>query len=182
MAAATTASVGYWLPLITAVAGFASGGFTEWARDRRTYKRERDARDSARRSQQVDQRNEFQRKTLVDLQDAAMTLMQATTALHQFDLLSYVRVGKWHHELYPAEIDRDDQLANAATAILGVRVRDEEVRTLLQQSKDRLYEATVLSTNIENSRLAMREAGNKFVELNERIGEVLRTLFSSVTE
>lgn len=176
MKAPDQTSIAYWLPLITAILGFASGGFFEWMRDRRTYKREREARDSAKRGQQLERRNEFQRQTLLELQDAAMKLMQATSRISHFDIMAFRKHGRKGVESYPEKINSDDQIANAQTALLGVRVRDEAVRTLLQQLKDHLCAATVFSTSEEESEVAMCAAGDKFAELNQRIGQVLRLI------
>lgn len=176
MAQGATTTISYWLPLLTAVLGYISGGFTEWMRDHRAYKREREARRDAKRGQRLERRNEFQRQTLLELQDASIKLMQTTTKLHLVDVSNYRKHGRRGVEPYPEQVDSDDQLANAQTALLGVRVRDEAVRTLLQQMKDALCKATLLSRSEEESDLAMRIAGSKFVELNQRIGRVFRLL------
>jgi hypothetical protein len=173
--APATGTVTYWLPLITALIGFASGGFTEWLRDRRAYKRECDARASALRAQQIERRNEFQRNTLLQLQDSGMRLMQATHKIHHFDVTMYRKNGNHHDTPYPEEVGLELQEANARTALLGVRVRDDRVRALLQEVKDELNEATMFSVSEEHSQSCMKLAGEKFVEMNKRIGEVLRS-------
>jgi hypothetical protein len=174
--AAATGTVTYWLPLITAVIGFASGGCTEWLRDRRAYERERDTRESALQEQRRERRNEFQRKTLLELQDAAMRLMQATHKTHHFDVMMFRKHGEMYAEPHPENISNEEQAANAITAVLGVRVRDRAIRELLQKMKDELTGATLYANSEEHSQLGMRQAGKQFVELNKRIGEVLRSI------
>lgn len=166
----------YWLPLLTAFLGFASGAFSEWARDRRAYKRERETRDSLRRDQRLEQRNSFQRQTLLDLQTSLMKLMQTTQGIHRIDLKNFDKYGKRYGDPYPGDIDEGCMQSNAQSAMLCVRVQDDGVRKLVQELKNKLTRATVTPESAESSELAMFEAGNCFVVVNERIGEVLRSL------
>jgi hypothetical protein len=53
---AATKTVSYWLPLITAFGGLVSGVILEWLRDKRTYTREQEARDAARRDARAEKR------------------------------------------------------------------------------------------------------------------------------
>jgi len=173
-AAEPTSSLTYWLPLLTAFLGFASGMCTEWLRDHRTYKRDKEARESSRRDVKVDRQNEFQRQTLLDLQDATMTLMQATSAI----LRSERELDPERNTLSDwklTELDEREMQANALTAKLGVRVDDEEVRRLLKKLKDQLLETTLYSSR-QGRENAMHKSTFIFVELNERIGEIVRAI------
>lgn len=175
MTETATKTADYWLPLVTAFIGFGSSQVLEWLKDRRAYQREKEARDSTRRDAQLDRRNDFQRQTLLDLQEAALKLMQNAGAHHHFDLVSIGKHGKRHQEPYPEDINLGGQFANARTALLGVRVRDEEVRSLLKQLKDESTFA-FLDHDKDMRESYMQAAGSTFVELNNRIGEILRKL------
>jgi|SRR5271170_4786890 len=181
MAAAASSSlipaiIAFASGIIIALIGFVSAVLIESIRNKSVHKRERDARDAVRRDALLERRNEFQRQTLLALQDSAMKLMQTTTALHHADLMSYHEEGKWPTKPYPADTERENMLANAQTALLGVRVYDDVVRERLQQLKDKCTFGTLPFSDEALSRAAMREAGIIFVQLNKRIGEVLRSL------
>jgi hypothetical protein len=172
---AATKTVSYWLPLITAFGGLVSGVILEWLRDKRTYGREREAREAARRDARTQKRNEFQRQTLLDLQDSVMKLMQTTAAAHQSDMTQYGKNGIWQKVRYSDEINKDSQFANAQSAILGVRERNDDVRELLQLLKSETT-TVVRAKSREESEKAIQSVGRLFVSLNDQIGRVLRSM------
>jgi hypothetical protein len=141
-----------------------------------TRSREREARIEMRKDAQLERRNEFQRQMLRRLQHAAMKLIQSTAKIQHFDRDTIRKFGKIRAVPYPEDLSNEDQRANAITAILGVRVRDEKARKLLQQMKDEVCAVTLFSTEIEEGERHMREASATFVKLNECIGELLRAL------
>src|SRR5688500_1707718 len=59
-----------WLPLLTLVLGYVGSIVTEDRRDRRAAERERSARSAERDTNRADREADFQRETLLDLQDA----------------------------------------------------------------------------------------------------------------
>jgi hypothetical protein len=122
-----------------------------------------------------EQRNDFQRQTLVDLQEATMSLMLSTSDLHEFDNLSYIQHGKRMVEPYPKKFTDANERDYPQTAVLGVRVRDDVVRALLSKLKSTLA-AVQKAENQSDGIHAMAEASKQFVVLNDRIGEVLRML------
>ncbi|MGD0682549.1 MAG: hypothetical protein ABR990_10895 [Terracidiphilus sp.] len=176
MADSGVSTATYWLPLVTALLGFASGAFSEWVRDRRAYGREKEARDSLQRAQRLEQRDSFQRQTLLDLQASLMKLMQSTHAIYRIDMSNLNNFGKRDVGLYPPGASNECMQDNARTWLLNVRVRDEAVRNLTQRFKGKLTEATESSCSQEAAQKAMCTAELCFIALNERIGEVLRSL------
>jgi len=169
-----TASGG-WFPVLTLVLGFGFSQLSEFVKDRRTHEREKETRDLARRDVLLERRNSSQRETLLALQGAAMKVMQTTSSLHHFELMSYRKHGRRHAEPIPQEVNNANQQANAETAMLVVRVRDEAVRTLLQEFKQHLGVAFI-SHEIEERQHELNVAGQVFVTLNNRIGKVIRVL------
>lgn len=103
-----------------------------------------------------------------------MRLMRSNYSLHHADLMSYSECGVQRPR--PLNLDNENMLANAQTALLSVRVRDEIVREKLQQLKDKCTAGTVAFPDLSQTRKAMSEAATIFDELNRRIGEVLRTV------
>jgi hypothetical protein len=155
--------------------GFASSQLSEWLKDRRAYEREQASRVSTRRDKQLERRNDFQRQTLLELQEEAIKVIQNASACHHVDKMSIRKNGKRGQEPYPEAINLGVQLANARTALLGVRVHDEEVRSLLKRFKDQCSFA-FLDDDEDMREALIQAAGSSFVELNNRIGKILRLL------
>lgn len=171
MAVEVTSTLNIWLPLITGATGLVSGVVLEWYRDKRTYNRERDARGAIRRDAQIERRNEFQRQTLLDLQEAANNLIKITTAINLHIANSFYATSGFTIPRSP-DLDRDALDATFQFSTLCVRVKDEQVRALAQtfQGKN-LAAAFNNSPNLfENVRIEMMDLFNK---LNVRIGEAL---------
>ena len=170
-------TINYVLPVVSAFLGFAFSSILDWGRDARTYKREKAAREAARRDAILERRNEFQRETLLSLQEAVLRLMQTSAKLHLLYLDNLKTHGTGYATDAPAELAKDNQDANGLTAMLSSRVRDEEVRTLLQTLKNYLNAAVSPSNrSIEVSRAAWTQVTQNAVALNLRIGDALRSL------
>lgn len=175
MASEATHTFDYWLPLVTGAAGLISGVVIEWFRDNRTYRREKEARDASRRDNQIERRNDFQRQTLLALQDAVMALMRTVGQGHLLDLRAWHERREWHPEAYPNELNLANRDANGQTALLGVRVHDDSVRSLLQRLKSECN-GLMGARDREASIDAYNEASALFVLLNERMGALLREM------
>jgi hypothetical protein len=177
-AAATAIS---WFPvfmlLLGSIIALAIGAID----NRRILRRDREAREDARRDKLLEQRNEFQRDCLVQLQEAMFELTRATTLMHFHDMRNYATTGSWQTQMYPEDIDERERALNGRTAMLVVRVRDDLVRKLVQQIKDIAAQATTFSTSKDEAQLQMRQLHEKQVEMNQRIGELLRTMHDEQT-
>ena len=167
-----TNSVSYWVPIATAFGGYISAQISDWLRDRRTHEREREARNAIRQNTVLERRNEFQRQTLLDLQEWAMKLMQSVGSAHLFDMRRWAKDREWHVERYPDDTNSAIQTSNAQTAMLGVRVRNEDVKNLLWRLKHEADTITAAKTP-KMAQTAIGEASTLFVLFNEKIGQVL---------
>ncbi len=163
------------LPIITLLLGFGIAIVTGSLEHRRTLKREREARDAIRRDQRIERRDNFQRQTLLELQEAMFDLARTTGAMHHRDMMSYVKTGEWEKNLFPDDLAEKDRLANARSQMLVVRVRDKTVRDLVQAFKDYAVKVTFADSR-DASDLAWRQMADVNVELNNRVGELLITL------
>jgi hypothetical protein len=108
---ATNASIS-WFTLLAALVGYLTSAITEYFRDRRTAKREREAaaaasarereaREAARRLQLFERRSNFQRETLLDLQGAVAELARAAGRMHLVNEREYHKTGQWEGHLFP---------------------------------------------------------------------------------
>jgi hypothetical protein len=164
-----------WFPVFTLLLGYITKSISDWLQHQRTGEREREAREAARREQLFERRSTFQRQTLLDLQEALMQLARTIGEMNSRDNVTYRDTGKWQRQLYGADLAEGNRLANARTAMLGVRVRDDSVRDLLQQFKDHCTAVTMSASQADCER-SLRSMSAVFVTLNQRIGEVLGKL------
>jgi hypothetical protein len=95
--------------------------------------------------------------------------------MYAIDNKAYRDAGRWQRNLYSPDLDEADREANARTSMLGVRIRDGSIRELLQQFKNSSTGVTI-SRSKEETEVAMRNMATAFEALQQRIGEVLRTL------
>jgi hypothetical protein len=182
MAVEATNTFSYWLPFITGSVGLGSGIVLEWLRDKRTYERERVARDDARRDKQVEQRNkqieqrnDLQRQTLLDLQEALLKLMQSAGSAHSLNARVHTTSGAWNHNHYPEEFNDTLRLAQATSTLLVVRIRDRDVRNEADAVKIHCARVTGAKNRIESDS-GMEQASKLFSSVNTRIGELIREL------
>jgi hypothetical protein len=96
-----------------------------------------------------------------------MQLGRATGAIHHREKVSLRTTGKG--QLLPDDLDEGYRLAQAKTSMLAARVRDIPVRDLVKQFRQFSFEIT-------NNDLSLDAAVQVHDQLNERIGELLRTL------
>jgi hypothetical protein len=161
--------------LLTFLGGYAARALSEWLQYRRATKKDREAREELRRDKLYERRIAFQRQTLLDLQEATLQLARTVGAAHFQDEEAFRTTGKWGDHLFPDDLDENNRLAHARTYMLGVRVRDDAARELMMKFK--MYGDDVLKAKTradsENAFGAMTAALD---DLNQRVGEVLRSL------
>ena len=163
---ATTASV---------IAGGVLTMLAAWLGDRRITERDRERRREERRERLVTRRNDFQRETLLALQDASQKLLRNTGAsLHQ-DVVAHRTTGTWQRQQLPDDLSNDRLRLTTETMLLASRVRDDEVRALA----DRLRTQTAvvgLSSGENEAESRMMAAADTQGALIQRIGEIVRGL------
>src|SRR5438477_6954523 len=74
-----------WLPLATLFVGYGLSLLTEWVRDSRARARDTETRRVTRDELRGDRRDDFQRETLLRLQDALFDLSRSVGAIHVED-------------------------------------------------------------------------------------------------
>jgi uncharacterized coiled-coil protein SlyX len=128
---AAASTVG-WFPAFTALLGFVTSSILEWLRDRRASEREREAREAARRVQQFERRANFQRETLINLQDAVVKLSRTAGRMHHLATMEQRKTGKWGGHLFSEDLDDDAHHANVTIMVLTSRVRDDRIREMAE--------------------------------------------------
>jgi hypothetical protein len=149
--------------------------FEDWVQHNRTLERERETRSALRQDAIAERRTQFQRQTLLDLQPALMDLARHTGKMHLHDLRGYRATNRFHAELYPSDVDEGFRSTSALISMLAVRVNDAKVRVLTAAFKKAASDVGV-ATNPTDSDSSVDTMSQLFVELQERVGVVLREL------
>jgi hypothetical protein len=172
-----------WFPVVTLIIGFAISSVSDWLKYRRDSERERAARIETRRDQRSEQRRNFQRQTLLELQEAVQDLARASGATHHHDEMAFRQTGRWQRDPLSEELNDQFFQANRRVLLLVVRVRDESLRSTVQRFKTLTNQtATFERGNSTDSDLrdasnaALQGAVTLIEQIHERIGEILRTL------
>lgn len=170
-----------WLSTtITLLAGGALTIIAGWLADRRASERERERRMDERRERSLVRRNDFQRESLLALQDASQRLLRSAGAMLHQDVVAHRTTGKWQRQQFGDELSNEQLRAMTDTMLLTSRVRDEKARGLADQL--RVQAAAVSSSAGEDqAERAMVVAGDIQQMLIQRIGQVVRELDDEVT-
>jgi hypothetical protein len=161
--------------ILSVLAGFGAKWAGDALDDRRRSRREREARKEARRDLLRQRRSDFQRQTLLDLQEACMKLIRNAAQQHHADIMAFKQTGKWQRHLLPAEVNEAGGEAQRATAVLTVRILDPEIRKLADELKSACAGLGKVDSLATGDGL-LEHAGAIHDALNRRIGETLRTL------
>jgi len=172
-----------WLPILSLVLGYAFALLTEAFRDGRQRQREEAARTADRQAareakrEELEQRHrEFQRQTLLKLQEALHDLGRVYGEEHHADVMHGRKQGSWRPR---AILGEELNLRAAATErrvnILASRVDDEGVRALAARMREAGSRLTFANSEDESFAL-LQSSIEPFGPLNDRIGEILRRL------
>lgn len=183
---ADSPTISLWAATVPSLIGLASGVATalistratiraEMVRGSQAYEREQEARIAARRDAQLQRRNETQRELLINLQDVVHDLMRHTSAMHLADRAASRKMGMWSRPQLPEDLNQMTFETRALLTKLVVRVRDEEMRRLIQEL--RVESVKVGHASSENeSEAYLSDTVRVYETLNERIGATIRKL------
>ena len=153
----------------TAVGALSSIG-TAWLSTRSSF--------AMQRTKQADERAErakdFQRKTLLALQEALHDMLRLGARAHIEDGESFREVGTWGRQLLSPEVNEGLRLSRRRVAILIERVADDSLRNDVKELAKHSSRSTFAQTEQEAELL--QEA--VFAEANsllEKIGSVFRS-------
>src|SRR5260370_5590039 len=164
-----------WFPVMTLVTGYIMKEVSDRLEHSRTLQRERENRKEMRRIQVAERRADFHRQTLLDLQEVLQDFARAAGAAYHADVMAFKKTGTWAKELVPTEIDNNILIANRRCLMLGVRVRDESVRNLVESFRTHTNGVSLKSNNKETQE-ELTMSAQILETLQKRIGELLRKL------
>jgi hypothetical protein len=169
-----------WVPIATLLLGYVGSLITEAFRDRRQRDREEAARREERRRVRDEGAAEFQRETLLRLQEALHDVGRAVSRSVHEDKMTYRKTGKWGRVLPSEETGQAGMEAYRLTHILRVRVFDDELRDLVSEYTETSTRAE-LAHSEQEADLNWDASFQAFQKANDRIGVLLRDLYGSST-
>jgi hypothetical protein len=161
--------------VVTLIAGALLKGIFDALTDRRVSRRERDARQEQRQDALRLRRVEFQRATLLELQEAVFQLARFTGRAQHQDVVAYRSSGTWRKHLLTEEVNQGFLRSQISIGRLRVRVRDEHVRQLAERFTSVCADIVFTATEAESENV-LRLMVLASSELHEQIGAILRKL------
>ena len=164
---------------IETVAALVVGGLLSlaggWLSDWRLTARERERRREERNDRFFERRDEFQRDTLLQLQNASQKLLRNAGAMLHQDIVAYRTSGVWQKQMLPDNLSEDGLKLNTEAMLLASRVHDEEVRNLTGKLREEIVTVSLAPGEAEAENRMGRSAEIQR-ELIERTGHLLRQL------
>jgi hypothetical protein len=165
-----------WLSTtITLLAGGALTIIAGWLTDRRASERDRERRLEERHERFLVRRNDFQRESLLVLQDSSQRLLRSAGAMHHQDVVAHRTTGKWQRQQFGDELSKENLRAMTDTMLFASRVRDDEVRSLAEQLRAQTVAVSSSADEAQAERV-MLAAGETQQALIQRIGQLVREL------
>ena len=164
-----------WFPVVTLVVGALLKGIFDMLSDRRSHRREREARYEQRRDALALRRAEFQRETLLKLQDVISQMTRLTGRINHEDVMAFRQSGAWRQNRLPEDVNQGYLEATMQMGQLRVRVRDDSIRELAAHFSSTCA-GVGMATSEDESRALIDEIVSVRDQLVERLGAVLRSL------
>lgn len=160
---------------VSVIAGGVLTMFAAWLADRRLTQRDRERRREERHERFVIRRNDFQRETLLALQNASQWLLRTTAAMHHQDVVEHRKTGQWQRQQFGDDLSNDHLKLTTETMLLASRIRDDDVRALADRLRDRASVVSISSDHNE-AESRMMAAADTQQALIQRIGQLVREL------
>jgi hypothetical protein len=124
--------------------------------------------------QRKQRRDEFQNKTLLELQETTYTVMRGHVRVVHHHEMAFRSSGYWGTGRQSDEESQEMFGAQVRLGILRVRVEDDQVRAMSTSLVELLTDAVIARTG-EEAHGRIDKARILFGDLNNRIGELLRS-------
>lgn len=151
--------------LLSGTLGLAGGIVIEHLRARRDQ--------AARREARQDQRDEFQRQTLLEVQEAIAQFVTGVGSIHRRDRAAHEATGTWSRTRFTGDSNEEFLGILVRLQLLNERARDDELRRLLTGFQNR----GVLVTTAASEQEATQRSDDwieRLGEVQDRLGTVLR--------
>lgn len=157
-----------WGLIGTGVGALASIG-TTWLTNSNASKLEDDRNKALR----METAREFQRKTLIELQEATLSLTRLVTKAHLHDRKAFSGGAHWRDVLLPEALSNDISDAFRLVTLLTQRVSDEPLRLRLKKFTEDAGNC-LHAQDPETATYLWQHLGGEYTSMIESLGEVLR--------
>ena len=137
-----------------------------------TSRRERHAKTLEIEDRRIAERNDFQRKTLLQLQVALRRFARSVGAAHHYTKMEYKKTTNWG-VLLPDEMDKASYDALSRVQLLSQRVLDEGLRGMIGQLVN-LASGILLARSNDAAESASLDFAEMLSQANDRLGALLR--------
>jgi hypothetical protein len=155
--------------LVGTLVGALSSIGTTWLTSRNAHSLHVATKDA----EQIERSNNFQRQTLLDLQEALHDALRLTTQAHIRDREAHQEGADWGRNQLGESIDESLRLAFRRVAILIERVAHDELRTQIKSLMS-LANAVLLARGEQEARERIALCYGAATEAMEAVGTVLR--------
>ena len=131
------------------------------------------AAQEARREARQDQRDDFQRQTLLELQEAIGRFTRAVGSIHNDDLTAHHTTREWSRTRFSGDSNDDFLGALSRLQLLTERARDDELRRLVTGFQNRGVLVTTSASRDEATK-RMDDWMERLGDVQDRLGTVLR--------
>lgn len=164
-----------WFPVFTLVLGAFGMYLRDVTADSRRNKREIQARGEARADAIRARQCQYQRETLLALQEAIYEQIRFAGRIHVADAVSEHEAGDWGKNPLPPDVNDGFRLATATIQKLRVRVDASGIRDQSTVFVQRCIAVSMARSRVESDS-AMERMSEISQQLNEAIGDRLRDL------
>lgn len=160
------------IPVVTLILGWLLSAAGSWSKTRR----EERVREKLRHESKTDERVEFQRQTLLELQDVLYQLVRAAGHAYHEDEMAHKTTGVWGRNLITEEWDQKEYEARVRANILVVRVANNALREKLVAFQN-LTTQLNLARSVDVAAGLFLEAADMFEEINNDMGALIRSAY-----
>ncbi|MFI8979360.1 hypothetical protein [Ectopseudomonas khazarica] len=121
-------------------------------------------------------RRDFQRETLLELQDVIHDLMRLITQGHLEDVKAHLLGGEWGKNFISEEINEGQRLARRKLIILIERVADNKLRENLKEL-NRALPSQSNTPSMEHAEIEIYDSASRVTKVMSHLGEVLRAQY-----
>jgi hypothetical protein len=164
-----------WFPAVTLILGAFLAFVSEALRDRRAARREVSLLAERRHDDAQRARVEFQRPTLIALQEEIHKMGRLAGRIHHHNLMNGRNTGTFGTSHLPDDLNEDFALCARTVAMLRVRAADDEIRALTK-AVVASFVAILFAADRDTAEKLFSASNDPIDTFNERLGVVLRSL------
>lgn len=126
--------------------------------------------------QRVERARIFQRETLLRVQECIQDAMRNANQVHLLDIKLYKQTRSWQTSLLGEELDQKVLNVNRELSMLTERISNDDLRNEINELRT-ILTSCLLSSSEEDSEYKLNIAMQKWQQVMEHIGKVLREYY-----